>query len=248
VEAFFGRDGVRLAYRELGEGRPLVLLHGFQVDSGMWMSGGQAEELAASGYCVILPDFRGHGASAKPHDPSAYPPDVLTDDGLALVDHLGLDDYDLAGASLGGRIVGRMLVRGATPRRAVIAAQGLDQFTGRGSGSGAGSITRRVLTAAGTFEPGTPEAQAAEWLRISGADPVALLQVLNSLAVTSVEELGRIQTPTLVVIGADDERRESVDDLVAALPNGAKAVIPGDHYVASTSAELVATMLDFLGR
>jgi pimeloyl-ACP methyl ester carboxylesterase len=55
-----------------------------------------------------------------------YPPDVLTDDGLALIDHLGLTDYDLAGHSLGGRTVIRMLARGATPRRAVISGYGLE--------------------------------------------------------------------------------------------------------------------------
>ena len=45
----------------------------------------------------------------EPHDPLSYPPDVLADDGLALIDWLGLDDYDLGGYSLGGRIVLRML-------------------------------------------------------------------------------------------------------------------------------------------
>jgi len=118
---FPGRDGVNLAYREVGEGRPLVLLHGLVGDATQWLRHGQAEAIAASGYRVIMPDFRGHGASAKPHDASAYPPDVLADDGLALLDHLGLDDYDLGGYSLGARIVVRMLVRGATPRRAVVA-------------------------------------------------------------------------------------------------------------------------------
>jgi len=50
---------------------------------------------------------------AQSHDPAAYPPDVLADDGLALVEHLGLGDgdYDLGGYSLGARIVVRMLAR-----------------------------------------------------------------------------------------------------------------------------------------
>ena len=43
------------------------------------------------------PDFRGYGDSSKPRDPTGYPPDVLADDGFALVEHLGLGDgdYDL---------------------------------------------------------------------------------------------------------------------------------------------------------
>jgi pimeloyl-ACP methyl ester carboxylesterase len=37
-----------------------------------------------------MPDLRAHGESAKPHDPAAYPPDILADDGFALIEHLGL--------------------------------------------------------------------------------------------------------------------------------------------------------------
>jgi hypothetical protein len=47
----------------------------------------------------------GHGDSAKPHDAAAYPPDVLVDDGLALIVQLGLTDCDLGGYSLGGLTV-----------------------------------------------------------------------------------------------------------------------------------------------
>jgi pimeloyl-ACP methyl ester carboxylesterase len=91
VEACFpGGGGVRLAYREVGEGRPLVLLHGFIGDATLWLRHGQAERFAARGCRVIMPDFRGHGRSAKPHDAAAYPLDVLTDDGFALLDQVGL--------------------------------------------------------------------------------------------------------------------------------------------------------------
>src|SRR3989442_10510598 len=100
VSYFPGRDGVRLAYREVGRGRPLVLLHGMTGDSTMWLRHGHAETFAARGRRVIMPDFRGHGRSAKPHDAACYPPDVLAEDGLALLDHLALDDYDLGGYSL----------------------------------------------------------------------------------------------------------------------------------------------------
>src|SRR6266545_3097387 len=112
VSFFSGRDGVGLAYREVGEGRPLVLLHGLVGDATLWLRHGQAETIAARGYRVIMPDFRGHGRSAKPHDAAAYPLDVLTDDGFALLEYLGLDDYDLGGYSLGARIVVRMVVLG----------------------------------------------------------------------------------------------------------------------------------------
>jgi pimeloyl-ACP methyl ester carboxylesterase len=241
---FAGRDGVRLAYREVGEGRPLVLLPGFTVGTTLWLHHGQADRIAARGHRVIMPDFRGLGRSAKPRDAAAYPPDVLADDGFALLDHLGLDDYDLGGYSLGGRIVVRMLVRGATPGRAVVAGQGLRQMLG--AEGGAGSFMRRVLAGPGTFEPGSPEEQAEQWLRANDAEPAALLHVLNSIVATPVEEIGRVQVPTLVVMGADDERAASAGPLVAALPHGTGAVVPGDHETAPASPELGVAIVDFL--
>jgi pimeloyl-ACP methyl ester carboxylesterase len=119
VYRFAGRDGAELAYRETGSGRPLVLLHGFMGAGSHMLGSGWAGTFAGQGYRVIVPDLRGHGHSAKPHHPAACPPDVLADDGLALIGHLGFGagEYDLGGYSLGGRIVVRMLVRGARPGR-----------------------------------------------------------------------------------------------------------------------------------
>jgi pimeloyl-ACP methyl ester carboxylesterase len=245
VSFFSGRDGVPLAYREVGDGRPLVLLHGISGDATLWLREGQAETIAAHGHRVIMPDFRGHGRSAKPHDASAYPLDILATDGFALLEHLRLDDYDLGGYSLGARIVVRMLVRGATPGRAVVGGQGLREVLG--IGGGAGSFLKRALAPSATFEPGSAEERAAGHLRSSGEDPVALLHVLDSIVATPVEPLGRIEVPTLVAVGTDDERVQSADQLVAALPGGVRAVVPGDHRMAVATPEFVAAIVDFLG-
>ncbi|MYS22160.1 alpha/beta hydrolase fold [Streptomyces sp. DvalAA-14] len=244
VSSFSGRDGVRLAYREVGAGRPLVLLHGITGDATLWLRDGQAEAIAARGHRVIMPDFRGHGASDKPQDASAYPADVLTDDGFALLDHLGLEAYDLGGYSLGARIVVRMLVRGAVPGRALVLGQGLREVSG--VGGGAGSFLRRVFAGADTFEPGSVEERAARRLRSNGEDPVALLHVLDSVVATPVESLGRVQVPTLVAVGSDDERAGTVDQLVAALPSGTRAALPGDHRTAPATPEFVTAIAEFL--
>ena len=63
-----------------------------------WVGSGIAERLADCGNRVIMPDTRGHGDSV-PADETAYPPDALTSDALALIAHLGLTDYDLGGYS-----------------------------------------------------------------------------------------------------------------------------------------------------
>ncbi|MDB6009669.1 MAG: hydrolase, partial [Gammaproteobacteria bacterium] len=89
IHHFRSRDGLELAYREMGTGRPLVLIHGFFSTAMVnWVRYGHAAKIAARGIRVIMPDLRGHGDSAKPHDPAFYPRDVLADDGLALLEHL----------------------------------------------------------------------------------------------------------------------------------------------------------------
>src|ERR1700678_751463 len=177
---FSGRDGVRLAYRQTGDGRPVILIHGHQERASRWVDSGFADRLAGRGYRVIMPDLRGHGDSAKSHDAAAYSPDILTDDGLALVDHLGLSDYDLAGHSLGGRTVIRMLARGASPRRAAISGQGLDSLL---HGSDPDRLTwyREFFSAYGTgaFEPGSDEQETQDWLLSMDGDPKALLLALG---------------------------------------------------------------------
>jgi len=248
---FFGRDGVRLVFHELGQGRPVVLLHGyFSTAYETWVRTGHAAKIAARGHRVIMPDLRGHGSSATPHDPEAYPHDVLADDGLALIDALGLTDYDLGGYSIGGRMTVRMLVRGATPRRAVVAGQSLRSVTaaaGRGPGGRlrTGGFFQRVLTGLGTFSPGSPEWKAEEFLHKVGGDPVALLRVSDTYIDTPLEEVSRIAVPTLVVTG-DADNRASAEELAATLRNARYVAVPGDHASAVESPLLGTAIADFL--
>src|SRR3954470_4052315 len=116
THSFDAPDGVRLAWHEVGEGPPVLLLHGlFSNAETNWIRFGHAAAIAGRGFRVIMPDLRAHGDSAKPHDAGAYPPDVLAHDGLALIAHLGLTDYDLGGYSLGARTSVRMAIMGAVP-------------------------------------------------------------------------------------------------------------------------------------
>jgi pimeloyl-ACP methyl ester carboxylesterase len=86
---FVGRDGVELACSETESGRPLILLHGFMGAGSHWLEQTKVDALAEQGYRIVLPDLRGHGESAKPHDPAAYPPDVLLTMGLRSSSILG---------------------------------------------------------------------------------------------------------------------------------------------------------------
>lgn len=242
---FAGRDGLVLTYRTRGNGRPLVLLHGFAATGAQWLDHGPAAALAERGHHVILPDLRGHAEGSRPRDPASYPPDVLTDDALALIDRLGFDDYDLGGYSLGGRIVLRMLVRGAKPARAVVAGQGLAAVS-----NAAGNGThRRVLSALARgdrIEAVSADAQAAHWFKQLGGDPWALLRVLDSLVATPSDALRHIETPTLVVVGDQDHGHASADALAATLPNARFTQVPGNHWTALTGPGLANAILAFL--
>ena len=246
VRRFPGRDGAELAWREIGDGPPVVLLHGLMGSAALMASNGPARAIAARGYRVILPDLRGHGDSARPHDPARYPPDVLADDGLALIDHLGLDGYHLGGYSLGGKLVLRLLARGARPAGAIVGGQGLDALdaeTGRTDGY------RRTLAAIASgdaLEPGSPEEAVAGWLAQAGADPRAIGYLLDSWVATPREALAQVPTPTLVVAGEADSRGASAGELAALLPNGQALLIPGDHLTAQGAPEFADAILNFL--
>ena len=244
--SFKGSGGFALAYHELGTGPPVLLLHGYITSArDAWVQTGIAARLAADGHRVVMLDFRGHGDSAKPRDPHAYPPDALTADALALIDHLGVDGYDLAGYSLGGRIVARMLALGAKPERAIIAGTGLDPIV---HAAGRGDSYRRILTSLGTFAPGSVDAQIEAYLTSVGADPVALINVLDTFVDTPAAALAQIDVPTLVLAGDSDNDRGSVSELAAAIPGSRLRRVPGDHVTALSAPELTDEMADFLRR
>jgi pimeloyl-ACP methyl ester carboxylesterase len=232
---FPGRDGVRLAYQRPGRGCRSSSFTGTRTGGSHWVDSGLAGRLAGRGYRVIMPDLRAHGDSSRPYDAAAYPPDVLTDDGLVLIDHLGLTDYDLAEHSLGG----------ATPRRAVISGQGLEAMLHAAELTG---WYRKFFSACGTgaFEPGSDEQETEDWLRTNGGDPKALLLALDSWVNTTPEELEAVTVPVLVLTGAADWHNQTAKALADALPQGRHVEVPGDHFTAETSPEFEEALTGFL--
>ena len=200
---FASFDGLAIAYRVLGEGRPVLLLHGFLADAALnWFAPGLAQAISGAGFQVIAPDLRGHGDSAAPDETQAYPPDVLARDQEALVAHLGLGDHDLVGYSLGARTAVRLMVRGARPGRAVLGGMG---------DAGVLSSDRRRAFFQDAIVNGERAAdpRAGRYIQAvmaqRGLRPGPMLGVLRSFVATTAEELARIDPPTLIVSGAQDE-------------------------------------------
>ncbi|KQM65118.1 hydrolase [Sphingomonas sp. Leaf17] len=238
-------DGTRLAWREIGEGRPAVLIHGYFSDAVTnWIRYGHADAIAAKGFRVIMPDLRAHGSSDRPHDPAAYPKDALTRDGHALIAHLGLTDYDLGGYSLGARTTARMLVTGATPGRIIFAGMGLEGLTATDRRVG---HFRNILTNLGSHARGTPEWLAEAFLKTTGGDPVALLGILETFADTPADALAGFTQPALVVAGVEDFDNGSAPDLADALPSARYVEVPGGHMSSVVKVELGQAIADFLG-
>lgn len=244
LHRFASFDGTEIVWREQGEGRPVLLLHGYMSDAATnWIRYGHAGVLAARGFRVIMPDLRAHGESAKPHQAAAYPPDVLAHDGLALIAHLSLTDYDLVGYSLGARTAVRMLVLGATPRRVVIGGMG---YEGVASAGARADFFRRVLTQTSDFARGSPEWFAQAFLKTSGGDPRALVHLLDSFVSTGDAELAAITTPALILCGEDDHDNGSAKALAAAIPGARYRAVPGNHMSAVTKPDLGQAIADFL--
>lgn len=96
-----GAQKVRLAYRDYGDGKPVLLLHGFGASSYTWRHLEPA--LAAAGHRVLTVDLKGFGLSDKPADEdySIFDQAVLVSD---FIDQLGLKEVTLVGHSLGGGV------------------------------------------------------------------------------------------------------------------------------------------------
>ena len=243
-ERFTSFDGTELAVHRLGRGRPVVLLHGLFSDAQTnWIRFGHAQRLAEAGFEAIMPDLRAHGDSAAPHDADAYPPDVLVHDAKALIAHLGLEDYDLGGFSLGARTAVRCVLAGLEPRKLVLAGMGLEGLAG---------WERRAaffIDAIDRFDKvkhGDPAFLAVSFMKTQKVDRVAARLLLQAVDDTAESELAGVRMPTLVVCGEKDRDNGSPQKLVDALPNAALAEIPGTHMSSVTEPELGEAVVRFL--
>lgn len=244
VHHWTASDGIDLAYRELGEGRPLLLLHGLFSDGVVnWIKFGHAARLAAAGHRVIMPDLRAHGLSGKPQDPACYPPGILGRDLAELVGHLALGEYDLGGFSLGARTVVQGIGENLRPRRAVLAGAGLDGML---------HWDRRrhfFLDAIAAFDTalrGDPHWLAIQFMKTMAIDRVAAAGLLGSFDAPPSGWQAAFTMPTLVLCGDQDHDNGSGAELAAALPDARFVEVPGTHMSSVTRPELGEAMVRFL--
>src|SRR5215467_15448907 len=107
--ATFTSGGLTLAYDDImpegGANGTVLLVHGFATSRAEnWRRLGWYGAFERKGYRIVALDLRGHGQSAKPHDPAAYGAGAMLGDIVALMDHLKLGRVDLMGYSMGARL------------------------------------------------------------------------------------------------------------------------------------------------
>ncbi len=96
-------NGAELYYEDVGQGFPLLFLHGLTFDTRMWTD--QVAALSKTYRCISL-DFRGHGRS--PTSDSEYSLEQLAEDVHGLLRELGIEQAHVAGLSMGGMVAMRL--------------------------------------------------------------------------------------------------------------------------------------------
>ena len=235
-------NGLQLYYETHGSGRPLVLLHGGLMTIGLTF-GPMLEPLAASRQ-VIGVELQGHGHTADTDRPMTI--DALAGDIVALLDHLGIDQVDLFGFSLGGLVacavaleapmrVGRMIVASADPHRP--------------PGRESAPIDDERMPTADDFQTirDAYEAVAPDPGHFDEFAARASAMVHEFPAWT--EELRSLDTPTLLIFGDRDfSPLPDVLELFDLLPNAQLAVLPGTTHigVAQRTRAVLPLIMPFL--
>ena len=256
----FDSRGANLYYTVSGSGEPVVLMHGFAVQSDLnWRLPGITAALARD-YRVIALDLRGHGLSDKPHDPQLYGIE-MAEDVVRLLDHLRIDRAHVVGYSLGGFIALKLAT--LHPERIIsLAALGSGWESPENSAflaALAGIATaleegQAVPPLAGNLgsEREKPGRLHTLWVQImtrylnDGRALAAMVRAIEGITLQR-DELAGIGVPVLSVVGSRDPLAPGVEAMKGLVPDHEVVIIPGaDHMRAVRSPELVGALRSFL--
>lgn len=237
------RDGLRIFVEERGRGEPLLLIHGFTGSSRAW-GGGLKRALAAHARLLCI-DLLGHGRSDKPQRPARYALDAMISDLCEVLDERGLRRAVWLGYSMGGRIalgaacrrperVHALVLEAASPgieeasERAARVAQdealahrlecdGIDRFVDGWLSQPLFATQKQRLTPARLAE------ERRRRLANSARALAACLRGMGSGAQPSLwHALPTVQAPTLLVVGADDTKFQTLGRRMRARLAGAR--------------------------
>lgn len=267
------RDGTNIYVKEWGEGRPVVLIHGWPLSADSWDP--QMNVLADNGFRVVAYDRRGFGRSDQPGTGNEY--DTYADDLADVLAAKGLtDDVALVGFSMGGGEIARYMSRhgGKGISRAVfISSVAGYMLKGPDNPNGVPQETFDEMTKAmkedfrkfftdffqdfygrtvDSASPVSDEQLHWAWQTTMHAGLRNILQAANAFATTDFRpDLDRVKVPSLVIHGTADKTVpiEATGHVVAQKVPGAKLIeYEGEpHAVFATQQDrLTQDLLDFL--
>jgi pimeloyl-ACP methyl ester carboxylesterase len=236
LQAFTSFDGTRVAYRDEGAGRPLLLIHGLMAHSGFFAW----QRPLADHFRLIAIDLRGQGMTGGGSDAPTMA--NLAGDVEALVSHLDLHDAIGVGWSLGAQVLWHVLAGSTSPRFAGAVAidmtprvrndpswqLGLSAETCEARRAAIEADFPAFAAAAGQAIFAQPVADSiqrtADWAsgEFARNDPAAVAALWDSLVAQDLRaSLPDIRQPTLIVHGAQSHLygSDTADYLVATLPN-----------------------------
>jgi pimeloyl-ACP methyl ester carboxylesterase len=251
--------GTRLYYEVAGSGRPMILIHGFTLDSRMWDD--QFESFAQQ-YQVIRYDLRGFGKSSLPNSESYS----YADDLKALIDHLGVSHAYVIGLSMGGKIAIDFALEHPEATDALVAAdsalggfqwqdfkRSLESVWARASKSGV-QAGKEVWQGLDLFKPAVGKPDVASRLAQMFSDYSGWHFVnddpVSELDPPAIQRLNDISTPTLVIIGEyDSPDFHSISSILhEQIIETRKVVIPGVGHMSNMEGpeRFNEIVLDFL--
>ena len=246
-------NGVQLAYSDVGQGVPLVFIHGFPLSRGAWQK--QLEALKSS-YRVIAPDLRGLGESGSARTGQAVGTTMtqFADDIHALLKQLNSGPVVLIGHSMGGYVAlalarkhpdmlrGLVLVAtkaGAdTPEAAAGRRTTAQKVQAEGARVVVDSMAPKLLAASNKDESMARGVRA--FMDRSKPDGVSASLFGMAERDDATEFLSQLKVPTLVITGGDDTVIPPAESekMATAIKNSRLEVIPNaGHLVAFEKAD-----------
>ncbi len=243
----FRHGAVEIAFLDVGEGEPIVLVHGFASTKEVnWVETSWTATLTRAGRRVIALDNRGHGESMKLYEPADYHTALMAEDVRALLDHLGIAQADVMGYSMGARIAAFLAVKHQDRIRAlVLGGIGIKLIEGAGLPDSIAAALEAPSLADVSDPVGRMFRSFAEQTK---SDLRALAACIRgSRQKLSREEVLSIAVPTLVAVGTKDRIAGPAQALASLLPNGQALEIPDrDHMLAVGDKMFKAGVLGFL--
>ncbi len=244
-------DGVTLHYYVQGDGRPILLVHGFASSFRRnWVNTGWVDLLLDNGYKVIGLDVRGHGRSDKPHRPAAYDPALLCQDALLALEVAAEGKpADLLGFSMGAGIALRLAM--AHPerfRRVAVGGIGDDAICTLADPATISAIADG-LDAADSSTITLPTAR--RFRTFAEADDTNDLPALAALMrgrgwPACLDDVLPIPRPVLLVHAANDEFMPAVDRLAGAISGARLVTLDGHDHLSMVGADAFQeTVVDF---